>query len=141
MRILSLDVGEKKIGIAISDALGITAQPLQTIRRDGQNSYLRLLQAVIAEKNVTKVIVGLPLNMNGTEGRVARGIYEFVDRLRENVSVPVQLWDERLTTMEAERILLQADVSRKRRKKADDAIAAQLILQSYLNSHRSDEGR
>ena len=134
MRILSLDVGKKKVGIAISDALGITAQPLDTLIRKAKKADLARIEKVIHDMNVSKIIVGLPLNMDGTEGAMAKEIYSFVKELEKEIKIPVELWDERLTTMEAERLLLEADLSRKKRKKLDDKIAAQLILQSYLDS-------
>lgn len=134
MRILSLDVGRKKIGMALSDALGITAQGLQTLLRKNKNSDLEQIKKIIREMDVSRVIVGLPLNMDGTEGPMAREIYDFVERLKREIGPPVQLWDERLTTMEAERALLEADLSRKKRKKLNDRVAAQLILQGYLDS-------
>ncbi len=134
MRILSLDVGKKKVGIAISDALGITAQPLDTLIRKAKKADLARIEKVIHDMNVSKIIVGLPLNMDGTEGTMAKEIYSFVKELEKEIKIPVELWDERLTTMEAERLLLEADLSRKKRKKLDDKIAAQLILQSYLDS-------
>ena len=134
MRILSLDVGKKKVGIAISDALGITAQPLDTLIRKAKKADLARIEKVIHDMNVSKIIVGLPLNMDGTEGPMAKEIYSFVKELEKEIRIPVELWDERLTTMEAERLLLEADLSRKKRKKLDDKIAAQLILQSYLDA-------
>jgi len=134
MRILSLDVGRKKIGMALSDALGITAQGLQTLLRKNKNSDLEQIKKIIREMNVSKVIVGLPLNMDGTEGPMAREIYDFVERLKGEIGLPVELWDERLTTIQAERALLEPDLSRKKRKKLDDRVAAQLILQGYLDS-------
>lgn len=134
MKILSLDVGKKKVGIAISDALGITAQPLDTLIRKAKKADLARIEKVIHDMNVSKIIVGLPLNMDGTEGAMAKEIYSFVKELEKETKIPVELWDERLTTMEAERLLLEADLSRKKRKKLDDKIAAQLILQSYLDS-------
>ena len=134
MRILSLDVGKKKIGIAITDALGITAQGLETLVRENKKTDFERIKKIIHDMNVSKIIVGLPLNMDGTAGVMAKEIYNFVDKLKEGTDVPVQVWDERLTTMEAERVLLQADLSRKKRKRLDDRVAAQLILQSYLSA-------
>ncbi len=134
MRILSLDVGKKKIGIAISDALGITAQPLDTLIRKAKKADLAQIEKVIHDMNVSKIIVGLPLNMDGTEGAMAKEIYSFAKGLEKEIKIPLELWDERLTTMEAERLLLKADLSRKKRKKLNDKIAAQLILQSYLGA-------
>ncbi len=134
MRILSLDVGKKKIGIAITDALGITAQGLETLIRKNKKTDFERIKKIIRDMNVSKIIVGLPLNMDGTAGIMAKEIYNFVDKLKEWTDVPVEVWDERLTTMEAERVLLQADLSRRKRKKLDDRVAAQLILQNYLDA-------
>lgn len=134
MRILALDVGKKKIGIAISDALGITAQPLKTLIRNNKKNDFEWIKEIVSDMNVSKVIVGLPLNINGTAGPRAKETYDFVDKLKEKLQVPVQLWDERLTSVEANRILLQADMTRRKRKRLDDQIAAQLILQNYLSS-------
>ena len=133
MRILSLDLGEKRIGVAVSDALGITAQPLETITRKNKKSDFEQLEKVVFSMHISKIVVGLPLNMDGTEGPMAKKTYEFVKELKERFDVPIELWDERLTTMEAERLLLQAGLSRKKRKKLDDKVAAQLILQSYMD--------
>ena len=135
IRVLSLDVGKKKIGIAISDALGITAQPCDTLIRKSKRDVFEQLERIVFNMHVSKIVVGLPLNMNGTEGPMAKATYDFVKELKENVKVPVELWDERLTTMEAERVLLQADLSRKKRKRLNDQVAAQLILQSYLDKN------
>lgn len=134
MRILALDSGEKKIGMAISDALGITAQPLETLIRKNKKSDFQRIKEIVRGMNISKIIVGLPLNMNGTSGPRAKETYSFVEGLKEELEVAIQLWDERLSTLEANRILLQADLSRGKRKKLDDKIAAQLILQSYLDS-------
>jgi len=134
MRILALDVGIKKIGIAISDALGITAQSLNTLIRKNKKTDFERIKEIVSGKNVSKIVVGLPLNMNGTVGPKAKDAYDFAEKLKEEIGIPVQLWDERLSTLEANRILLQADMSRGKRKRLDDKIAAQLILQSYLAS-------
>lgn len=134
MRILSLDVGEKKIGIAISDALGITAQALDTLIRKDKKSDYKHIKEIVSNMGVSKIIVGLPLNLNGTAGPKAKEAYNFAEKLKEELGIPIQLWDERLSTLEANRILLEADVSRKKRKRLDDRIAAQLILQSYLDA-------
>ena len=135
MRTLALDVGDKRIGMAVTDPLNITAQPLQTLIRKDRKGDFDEIKEVVRNMSVSKIIVGLPLNMDGTAGARAKESYKFVDKLKEELGIPIQLWDERLSTMEANRVLLQADVSRKKRKKVDDKIAAQLILQSYLSSH------
>jgi len=134
MRILALDIGRRKIGIAISDTLGIIAQPFETLIRKEKKTDFERLKEIVRNMRVSKIVVGLPLNMNGTAGPKAKEAYNLVERLKEEIEVPVQLWDERLSTLEANRILLQADMSRRKRKRLDDKIAAQLILQSYLNS-------
>ncbi len=130
MRILGLDIGSKRVGVALSDELGITAQPLETIKREDFDKVL----GYITEHQVTEVVVGLPLNMNGSQGPAAKEVIALVDSLKQKISIPVKLWDERLTTMAVEKELIRADVSRKKRKKQIDKLAAQLILQSYLDS-------
>lgn len=136
MRILGLDVGSKTIGVAVSDELGWTAQGLKTIQiqEDEQKSGISELEEIIREYGIEKIIVGLPKNMNGTIGPRGEISLQFAKLLKNRFSLPVELWDERLTTMAAERILLTADVSRKKRKKVIDKMAASLILQSYLDS-------
>ncbi len=136
MRILGLDVGSKTIGVAVSDELGWTAQGLKTIKIDEESNEWGLddLEEIIREYNVEKIVVGLPKNMNGTIGPRGEVSLQFAEMIKERFSLPVDLWDERLTTMAAERILLKADVSRKKRKKVVDKIAAALILQSYLDA-------
>ena len=117
MRILALDVGEKKIGMALSDALGITAQQLNTLIRKNKRDDFKRIGEIACDMSVSKIIVGLPLNMDGTAGFRAKETYDFVEELKEELKIPVQLWDERLSSSEANRILLQADMSRKKRKK------------------------
>jgi putative Holliday junction resolvase len=136
MRILGLDVGSKTIGVAVSDELGWTAQGLKTIQiqEDEQKSGIPELEEIIQEYGIEKIIVGLPKNMNGTIGPRGEISLQFAKLLKNRFGLPVELWDERLTTMAAERILLTADVSRKKRKKVIDKMAASLILQSYLDS-------
>ena len=131
-RILGLDVGERRIGVALSDALGITAQGLETIER--KNALVEISD-LIKEYDVKKIIVGMPFNMNGSKGESARLTDDFIALLRGKVGIEVTTVDERLTTAQGERILLEADLSRKKRKRSIDKIAAQLILQTYLDSH------
>ena len=133
MRILGLDIGSKRIGIAISDELGITAQPLETIKAGD----LRKVVDLIKEYKVEELVVGLPLNMNGSEGPKAREVISLAGSLKEKISVPLKMWDERLTTMAVEKELIRADVSRQRRRRSIDKLAAQLILQSYLDSKKN----
>lgn len=134
-RYLALDVGSKRIGVALSDALNITAQGLDTIEQKNQKETFGKIKGLIEKHEVAKIIVGLPLNMNGTKGDRAKLIEEFARLLEEELSVDVELLDERLTTLQGERLLIEADVSRKKRKGVIDKIAAQLILQTYLDSN------
>lgn len=136
MRIMGLDVGSKTVGIAISDALGWTAQGIETIKIDesaGQFGVERI-QELVAEYKVTSFVVGYPKNMNNSIGPRGEASEQFADLLKEVFSLPVVLWDERLTTMAAERMLIEADVSRKKRKTVIDKMAAVMILQGYLDS-------
>lgn len=130
MRILGLDLGEKRIGVAISDALRITAQGLDTINRDDRP----LLAKIIKDNDVSEIVVGLPLNMNGTKGEKAEDAALFADMIKREFSMPVELWDERLSSVSAEKEMIRGDLSRKKRKRLSDKIAAQLILQNYLDS-------
>ncbi|MFC7060724.1 Holliday junction resolvase RuvX [Halobacillus seohaensis] len=136
MKKLGLDVGEKTIGIAVSDAFGWTAQGLTTLKWDEDNytTAREPLRKVINENDISEAIVGLPKNMNGTIGHRGEASQRFGKWLEKEFKIVVQLWDERLTTMAAERVLLEADVSRQKRKKVIDKMAAVIILQSYLDS-------
>jgi len=135
MRVLALDVGKKRIGIAVSDALGITAQPVTTIERKDEEKTLAKIRDLVKEYDVAKIVIGMPFNMNGTKGPSARAAEEFASLLREKIHVGIETIDERLTTAQGERVLLDGDVSRKKRRLFIDKIAAQLILQTYLDSH------
>jgi len=135
MRILGLDVGERTIGVAVSDALGMTAQGLEVIRRRTWEEDVKRLREISEQYDVSTIVVGFPKNMNGTIGPQAQAAAAFAERLAAELGLPVKLWDERLTTMEAERLLLAADVSRSKRRKVIDKMAAVLILQSYLQAH------
>jgi putative Holliday junction resolvase len=134
-RILALDLGEKRIGVAVSDALNIIAQPVGTIERKGIKNDLKKIRDLAQEYNAARLVVGLPLNMDGTEGKSAKLAVDFVSEAKKEIRIEVELIDERLTTVQGERILLETDMSRKKRRKNLDRIAAQLILQSYLDSH------
>jgi putative Holliday junction resolvase len=136
MRVLGLDVGTKTIGMALSDELGWTAQGLDTIRRNEANSNedFKKLAEIVEQNNVDKIIVGLPKNMNGTIGDRGESCKQFAEELKKWVNdIPFEMWDERLSTVAAERMLISADVSRKKRKKVIDKIAAVVILQGYLD--------
>lgn len=136
-RLMGLDVGEKTVGVAFSDELGWTAQPYKTLQRKNIQQDLRDIRDLANEHRVGTVVVGLPKNMNGTLGRQAREVTAFARRIEQELGVPVVLWDERLTTVAANRVLIQADLSRAKRKKKVDKIAAALILQGYLDSGRA----
>jgi putative Holliday junction resolvase len=133
-RLMGLDVGDKTIGVALSDELGLTAQPYETLKRQGDAEVLRTIRRIVVERGITAVIVGLPMNMDGTIGRQARKVIAFAERIKATLDVPVVHWDERLSTVAAERVLVQADVSREKRKVHVDKLAAAVILQGYLDS-------
>ena len=130
---MSLDVGSRTIGIACSDALLMTARGIETIRRTSLEKDFNRLQELIAEYEVHELVVGMPKNMNGTKGERAEKTEEFVNKMKEVINLPVTYWDERLSTVMAERQLIAADVSRKKRKSVIDKMAAVVILQGYLD--------
>jgi putative Holliday junction resolvase len=133
-RCLGLDVGDKRIGVAVSDELGISANAVEVIQRqEGAGAIARLL-AIVKEYEVSQVVVGLPRMMDGSVGIQANKVMEFTDHLKESLSVPVEYWDERLSTLAAEQVLIEANVRREKRKKVIDKLAAVVILQSYLDS-------
>ena len=132
MRIAALDVGEARIGVAVSDELGITAQGVGVIRRVGGRRDLEALAALLAPYTPAHLVVGLPLDMRGTEGPAAARVRAFAERAAAHLALPLEFWDERLTTVAAERVLLEADMSRRRRREVVDKVAATLILQGYL---------
>ncbi|TMB17463.1 MAG: Holliday junction resolvase RuvX [Deltaproteobacteria bacterium] len=132
MRIAALDVGEARIGVAVSDELGITAQGVGVIRRVGGRRDLEALAALLAPYTPARLVVGLPLDMRGTEGPAAARVRAFAERAAAHLALPLEFWDERLTTVAAERVLLEADVSRRRRREVVDKVAATLILEGYL---------
>ncbi|MBF0552280.1 MAG: Holliday junction resolvase RuvX [Deltaproteobacteria bacterium] len=133
-RILALDVGTKTIGVAVSDELGIIAQGLTTIRRRDEQADLAQVAAIVDEYQVKEVVVGLPFNMDGSIGPSARLVLALVEQLISCLSVPVETWDERWTTVAAERTLIEADVRREKRRKVIDKVAATFILQGYLDA-------
>jgi len=141
MRTMGLDVGTHTIGIAISDELGITAQGLKTLRRKSMEDDLKEIAAIIHQFEIDKIVVGLPKNMNGTLGKQAEFVLQWVEDLIDKINVPVETWDERLSTVGASKVLLEADLSRRKRKKVIDKLAAVLILQGYLDqSRRTNHG-
>jgi putative Holliday junction resolvase len=133
-RVLGLDVGARRIGVAVSDPLGITAQGLETLHRKNKKHDLSHLNRVIREYDVKEIVVGLPLRMSGAEGIQAEKIQLFAEELRKHFKLPVHLWDERLTSAEANRLLRETDLSIEKRGKAVDRMAAILILQGWMES-------
>jgi putative holliday junction resolvase len=131
-RTLSLDIGSKRTGVACSDEYNLIASPLAVVEAVGLTEWITRVLKVVEEEDPARIVVGLPLDNEGEPGRDAANIRRYIALLRERVKIPVIEWDERYTTAEAERVLLQADVSRKRRKQVIDKIAAAIILQSYL---------
>jgi len=134
LRILALDYGNKRVGVAVSDALGWTAQPLATLEMHGHQELLAEIKEYIDKYEVEEIVVGMPYNMDGTMGKRAEITQAFINFLKNKLELPIKIQDERLTTSQAKNILLEADVSRKGRKKVIDKLAASLILKSYLNS-------
>lgn len=131
-RILGLDVGDRTIGLAVSDELGITAQGIGAYQRATWSADVTYIRQLLAQYDAAAIVVGLPKNMDGSLGLQAQKTLAFIERLRQTCPVPVIAWDERLTTQQAERVLLVGDVSRRQRKRVRDQIASQLILQTYL---------
>lgn len=132
MRILGLDVGDRRIGVAVSDPLGITAQGVTVIERKTLDEDLKAIKDIIAQYGAESIVVGMPINMDGTRGKSADKVTEFVGVLSSSAGIPVATYDERLSTKESEKFLISSDVSRKKRKSVIDKVAAQLILESYL---------
>ena len=134
-RVLGLDVGERRIGVSLSDALGLTAQRLTVIGRQSLAQDVDTVAALVKEHEAKAVVVGLPITMRGEIGEQAKRVMTVVDALRGAVACPVEVMDERLTTVQGERALLETDTPRSRRKQLIDQVAAQLILQAYLDAH------
>ena len=132
-RLLGIDLGKARVGMAISDELALLAHPLETFPADKPNAVFERIAAIVREKDVERVVVGLPRNMNGTMGPAATEALEFVDRLREKLPCPVVTWDERLTTVAAHRALRDAGRSTRTTRGQVDQVAAQMILQGYLD--------
>ncbi|MCD2491423.1 Holliday junction resolvase RuvX [Lacrimispora sp. NSJ-141] len=137
MRIMGLDFGSKTVGVAVSDSLGITAQGVEIVRRPDEDKLRRTLarlEELIVEYQVEKIVVGYPKHMNGDVGDRAEKSEAFAEKLRTRTGLPVELWDERLTTVAADRVMMEAGIRREHRKDYVDKIAAALILQGYLDS-------
>jgi putative Holliday junction resolvase len=133
-RILALDLGKKRIGLALSDPLGITAQGLPTLQRTNIREDLSCIEHIILERGVTLLLMGNPLHMSGDPGRQAAYVHAFGDRLAAHTGVPLKYWDERLTTVEAHRVLRSSGIGIEKRAKAIDKLSAVILLESYLDS-------
>lgn len=136
-RIMGIDYGVKRIGIAVSDALGITAQPVEVLHRKSVEEDMRRINEIIKEKQVELIVMGMPSNMNGTPGSLSGEIKWYAGRMQEATGLPVEFAEERLTTLTAERMLTEeADLSREKRKQVRDKIAAVFILQNYMDTRK-----
>ncbi len=135
-RILGIDLGEKNVGVAVSDELGLTAQGVTCLQRTDDAELLEEIRRLIEEKQAAAVVIGFPKNMSGDVGPEGREAVAFAEKLRAACGTEVFLWDERLSSRQAERSMLEGDLSRKKRRKRRDIIAAQLILQSFLEARR-----
>ena len=133
-RVLALDLGKKRIGLALSDELGITAQGLPTLERRNKRSDFAALTALVRENNVRRIVLGLPLRMSGEEGSQAEWVRSFAEELKRHVEVPVELRDERWTSKQAERTLMGSGIRHEERKPAIDRLSAVILLQDYLDS-------
>ncbi len=134
MRILAIDHGTRRMGIAISDELKTIAQPLEFVSAEPLAGFMARLRELLGQREVELVLVGMPRNMDGTYGPAAAKVQEFVAALRAAIDVPVKTWDERLTSVQANRLLIEANVRRQQRKQKVDKMAAAILLQSYLDS-------
>lgn len=135
-RILGLDIGARRIGIAVSDPLGFTAQGLETLHRKNKKYDFQFLYRIIKQYEIKEIVVGLPLRMSGAEGTQAEKVQAFAEDLRKHFKLPVHLWDERLTSAEANRLLRETDLSIEKRGQAVDRMAAILILQGWMEGRR-----
>lgn len=134
MRILALDHGTKRIGVAVSDELKMIAQPLEFIPAEEAEPAMRRLLEILKEKEVEQIVVGMPRNMDGSFGPAADKVKEFVAQIRAVTQIPVRTWDERLTSAQANRVMIEANVRRDKRKEKVDAMAAAVLLQSFLDA-------
>ncbi len=134
MRVLAIDHGTKRMGLAISDELGVVAQPLEYVMAEPFDKFLSRLKEIVREKQVELLLVGMPRNMDGSYGPAALKVQEFIAVLQGVIGIPIKSWDERLTSAQANRLLIQANVRRDKRKEKVDKMAAAILLQSYLDS-------
>ncbi|MDD5678115.1 MAG: Holliday junction resolvase RuvX [Kiritimatiellae bacterium] len=136
-RILGVDYGERRVGLAVSDELGLMALPLDILPAQSPKQVIRDILRLCREKQVAGIVVGMPLNMDGSRGPAVEAVDRFVQELRRQGDLPVEVWDERMSSRQVERMLIDADVSRSKRKGIVDKLAAQVILQSYLDARAS----
>ena len=136
-RVLAIDLGTRRIGLAVSDPLRLIAQGLPTYHRQNKQQDLRRLNSLVCEYEVSLIVVGNPVNMNGTEGTQSAKAREFAGELEQRLDVAVQMWDERLTSVEANRVLDESGVARNKRTEVVDRVAAVLLLENFLDSHRT----
>lgn len=136
MRILAIDYGTKRIGLAVSDPLGFTAQGIETLPNTGIKNVLESLKKTCRDYSVKEVVIGLPINMNGSHGPGAQEILKLAPELEDHLGVPVKTWDERLSSKQVGRLMIEQGLSRKRQKESSDRLAATVILQNYLESQR-----
>jgi putative Holliday junction resolvase len=136
--VIAIDLGSRRIGVAVTDGLGLTAQPLETVRRHGGQRDLDAIAALVRAHEAERIVLGLPLDPEGERGRAAKSVEAFAVRLRAAVGVPVELIDESFSTVEAEEVLLAADVSRARRREVVDKMAAAVILRRWLDANAHD---
>lgn len=141
MKILALDFGTKRIGVAVSDPLNITAQGRMTIVRQSIDKDIHQICELVAADQVSRIVIGLPLNMNGTRGPMVDAVEAFADKVRQKIDIEIVFWDERMTSSMADKSMLESSYRRERRKAGSDRIAAILILQSYLDFLEQTAGR
>ena len=137
MRKMGLDIGDKRIGIAVSDPLNCTAQAREVLERSQHHRELEVFKKYITEYQITEIIVGLPKNMDNSCGHQAKKVKEYVNFLKNNLDIPIIFWDERLSSREAQKLLIKADLRRSHRKDVIDKVAAAIILQGYLNFEKN----
>jgi len=134
VRTLGIDLGERRIGLALSDEDGVLASPLGTVQRTGDRAAVREIARIVREREVGDVVLGLPLRLDGTEGPAAAGARAFAERLGAEIERPIHLWDERMTTVQAERAMIEGGARRSERREKIDRVAAAILLQSFLDA-------
>ncbi len=138
MRILGIDYGSVRIGLALSDPTGLIAYSLQVVNRIDIQNDIKQIADVIGQYQVESIVVGMPVSMDGSLGKKAKEVIIFIDKMKENIKIPIVRWDERFTTVISERMLIDANLSRKKRKKVIDGVAASVMLQNYLDFKKNE---